>query len=147
MQCWDGSLIRSIKPNRHDGHLLPPIASWRPTNPQRVLTMLECAAAGNPMIWYGKQLVARAIYLPTSVASLVAPYALLKAPGELVYSLLGFALTHTLLGEQSFTLATTSYSRKGRSLSLAGCASKIGERVLESRPAVRVQQDRGAATT
>jgi hypothetical protein len=50
------------------------------------------------MIWYGKQLVARATYLPAIVAAQVAPYALSKTPGDLVSSLLGFALTDTLLG-------------------------------------------------
>ena len=34
------------------------------------------AFAGNPMIWYGKQLVARLIYLPAIIAAQVTSLAL-----------------------------------------------------------------------
>ena len=66
--------------------------------PQSFDRVRACLLAGNPMIWYGKQLVARATYLPAIVAAQVAPYALSETPGDLVSSLLGFALTDTLLG-------------------------------------------------
>ena len=60
------------------------------------------------MLWYGKQMVARAIYLPAIIAAQVAPYALSKAPGDLVSGLLGFALTETVLGELYLSAAHSS---------------------------------------
>ena len=51
------------------------------------------------MVWYGKYSVASAVYLPASLAALVAPYALAAGHQRLHLptTLLGFALAHGAL--------------------------------------------------